>query len=136
MFGSRRGASAVEFALTLPIVVALTAITVEWGWVLSQQAWIHAAARDAARFTVELDPEDVNIESQAIVSAQEWLATYQFDCAAVTCDVRSQVAPIRGRDALTVVMDVEYQPVFGLIPVPTSLHGESTYVLKFQDIRI
>ncbi len=134
MFGSRRGASAVEFALTLPIVIVLVAITVEWGWVLSQQAWIHAAARDSTRFAVELDPNDFDIEAQAIISAGEWLDSYQFDCTTVLCDVRSRVGDIRGRNALTVAMDIEYQPIFGLIPVPATLHGESTYLLKYQEI--
>lgn len=134
MFGSRSGASAVEFALTLPIVILLAAITVEWGWVLSQQAWIHAAARDATRFAVELDPDDHDIEDQAVISAGEWLDGYQFDCAAILCDVRAVVDDVRGRDALTVAVDIEYVPIFGLIPVPDSLHGESTYLLKYQDV--
>ncbi len=132
MLHSRRGASAVEFALTLPIVVVLAAITVEWGWVLSQQAWIHAAARDSTRFAVELDPNDFDVPQQAIQSAGEWLAGYQFDCANVLCDINAGVSDVRGRDALTVSVDIEYQPIFGLIPVPESLHGESTYLLKYQ----
>lgn len=134
MLHPRRGGSAVEFALTLPIVIALVAVTVEWGWVLSQQAWIHAAARDSTRFAVELDPEDFDIETQAIQSAREWLDSYQFDCVGVNCDVRAAVVDIRGRDALTVAMDIEYRPIFGLIPVPATLHGESTYLLKYQEI--
>ncbi|MFT6142802.1 MAG: hypothetical protein ACJAZO_002097 [Myxococcota bacterium] len=134
MLRSRRGASAVEFALTLPIVVVLAAITVEWGWVLSQQAWIHAAARDSTRFAVELDPNDFDVEQQAIQSAGEWLAGYQFDCADTLCAIDAQVGHILGRDALTVLIDVDYQPIFGLIPVPESLHGESTYLLKYQEI--
>jgi hypothetical protein len=101
---------------------------------LSQQAWIHAAARDSTRFAVELDPNDNDVEQQAIQSAGEWLDGYQFDCTAVLCDINAQIGSIRGRDALTVAVDVEYQPIFGLIPVPASLHGESTYLLKYQEV--
>tara|TARA_B100001123_G_C14695271_1_gene782982 strand:+ start:193 stop:594 length:402 start_codon:yes stop_codon:yes gene_type:complete len=128
----RKGASAVEFALTLPFVIALVAITVEWGWVLSQQAWVHAAARDACRFSVELDPLDVDISAQAALSAQEWMTAYDFACDSGDCDIQAEVKTVGGRDALTVDIDVIYRPIFGLIPVPESLHGESTHLLKYQ----
>jgi len=130
----RRGASAVEFALTLPFVIALVAITVEWGWVLSQQAWVHAAARDACRFTVELDPRNTDINAQAALSAQEWLTTYDFNCGGGDCSIATETKRVGGREALTVAVVVEYRPIFGLIPVPERLRGESTHLLRYQPI--
>ena len=124
----------MEFVLTLPFVVILVAITIEWGWVMSQQAWIHAVARDASRWAVELDPNDYNIKSESASAADQWLESYKFDCDEGTCLIVTDIIDVLGRDALVVSVDVEYIPIFGLIPVPDFIHGESTYLLKYQSL--
>lgn len=129
---NRRGASAMEFVLTLPVVILLVGITVEWGWVLNQQTWVHAAARDAARWAVEQDPDSVNITQSAEFAAEEWLSSYNFDCDAVECDIRGRIIDVAGRRALELSVDIEHEPILGLVATPETLHGESTYVLKFQ----
>src|SRR5690606_24631160 len=124
--------SAIEFVLTLPGVVLLVGITVEGGWVLNQQTWVHAAARDATRWAVEQDPTSVNITESAELAVEEWLQAYNFDCDAVECSGQGTLVTVCGRTALTLSVDIEHEPILGLVATPDTLHGESTYVLKYQ----
>ena len=57
----RRGATAIEFALLLPVFCAILFGVMEYAWVFYQQSNVVAATRDALRVAVTLpktnDPE-------------------------------------------------------------------------------
>ena len=59
----RKGASAVEFALTLPVLTTLFAAIMEYGWLFWQQQAVLSAVRDGVRVGVATsqadDPESV-----------------------------------------------------------------------------
>ena len=54
----RRGASALEFALTLPVVVAVLAGILEYGWYLFQLSNVVHALRDGTRIGVTVPNTD------------------------------------------------------------------------------
>ncbi|MCD5344953.1 TadE/TadG family type IV pilus assembly protein [Agromyces sp. S2-1-8] len=45
-----RGAAAVEFALVLPLLLIMLFAIIDFGWVLTQQLSVTAAAREGARY--------------------------------------------------------------------------------------
>lgn len=50
-----QGASAVEFALVLPVLVMIVGAIIDFGFIFSQQITFNTAARDAARSAVTKD---------------------------------------------------------------------------------
>ncbi len=45
----RRGANAIEFALTFPVLVLMLAAMVDYGWYFGQRQWVLGAVREASR---------------------------------------------------------------------------------------
>ena len=133
----RRGASAIEFALCLPIFCAIVFGIIEYGWVFFQQANVIAAVREGARLGVTL-PRTSDPEGTAIAEVRNTLrgvgyTSAQVDAATVTATVTDSTANGAPSDAMTVVARVPYQQIIGMIPVPPEIHAEMTMMMEFQD---
>lgn len=63
---TRRGAQAVEFALTLPILLILAAATVDWGWYFHQSMACTQAAVQGNRAAAESDAADAVAVGEAV----------------------------------------------------------------------
>lgn len=99
-----RGASAVEFALVMPILVLVLVGIVNFGFVLAQQISLNNAARQAARYAVVDGPVCSQIENEGKSSA----ATIGMSSSQVPTPVISfcpagstTVRPCSGRPANT-----------------------------------
>jgi hypothetical protein len=57
MARSRRGGAAIEFALTVPVVVVLLGFILDWGFWFEAQSLAQAAARDCARAGAGAPPD-------------------------------------------------------------------------------
>jgi Flp pilus assembly protein TadG len=66
---TERGASAVEFALVVPILVLVLAGIVNFGFVLAQQISLNNGARQAARFAVVDGPTCGQVQAEGQDSA-------------------------------------------------------------------
>ena len=64
----RRGAQAVEFALTLPILAAVTSATADWGWYFHQSMAVTHAAVQGNRAAAQ-SKDDVVAVGQAVARA-------------------------------------------------------------------
>ena len=65
---SQRGASAVEFALILPLLIVLTFGIIEFGLLMYNQQVLTNAAREGARYgIVQTDPTDA-----AVTNGTDW----------------------------------------------------------------
>lgn len=94
---ARRGANAVEFALTLPVLVLILLGTIELSWLLFQDNALDLALREACRRTALEDPEVVTLETALgtyLDAAYESLGLPSCSDCVVTATV-SGAAPTR-----------------------------------------
>lgn len=80
---SERGAAAVEFALVVPILIALVFGTVDFGWAVNRYAAVGNAAREGARVaSLGGTPADV---SSTVTAATAGIGGGGTTSVAVTC---------------------------------------------------
>lgn len=115
----REGASAVEFALTLPVLTTLFAAVMEYGWLFWQQQAVLNAVRDGVRVGVATaqanDPEGV-----AEARAEQTLIGFGMDCdGQVDCVTTGTLFSVGEYDYLDLELRFAYEPLTGgLLPVP------------------
>jgi Flp pilus assembly protein TadG len=130
-----RGATAVEFALTLPVVAYLALAGVEYGWFLYLRAEAVQAAREGCRYaaTVELSHSPPPA-SLADTRTREALTEYGFNEDDVT--VSTAYSDLTGdaagtNDTLTVNVSVVYRPLAGgLVPAPSGMAVSMAMMLQ------
>ena len=129
-----RGASALEFALTLPVVVAVLAGILEYGWYLFQLSNVVHALRDGTRIGVTVPSTDeTGAAARAEAHARIVLDGLGVPCTdGGGCIVTASIATIEDVDTLTMAIEVDYEPIVGLLPSPTQLHGTFTMMLQEQ----
>jgi hypothetical protein len=131
---NRRGASALEFALTLPVVLVILAGILEYGWYLFQLSNVVHALRDGARIgvTVPLD-DDTPPTARAESHARAVLTGLGVPCTdGGGCVVVATIGSTGEVDILNVSIEVDYTPVVGLLPSPSHLHGTFTMMMQEQ----
>ncbi len=127
---SRRGASAIEFALTVPFLFAVFSGIMEYGMVFFSQVGVINAVRDGARIAVSVDEDDA--ESTAEARALEVLDEFGLTCAA-GCSVTATLGTgPSGYATITVSAEVPYEVLFGLIPTPDNLTG--SIVMRYESL--
>ena len=130
----RRGASALEFALTLPIVMVVLTGILEYGWYLFQLSNVVHALRDGTRIGVTVPLED----DEGPIMRAESHARAVLDGLGVPCTesggclVRANIAVTGDVDIMTMSIEVDYTPIVGLLPTPALLHGDFTMMMQAQ----
>lgn len=126
-----RGAVAVEFALILPVFLAVVFGTIEYGWVFYQQFNLAASVRDGLRQgvtrsqTTSPDPQ-----STAIQKAKADLQALGIASGAVTLTATYSGAAPTKTMTLTAVMP--YKNLIGFVPTPVRLQYAMTMMLEIQ----
>ena len=129
----RRGASAIEFALTLPVMITIFSVIVEYGWYFFQQSATLGAVRDGVRYGVTIDPSSGDPDIEAISRSRTVLEGYGISCPTEgTACVVNAVINVDGWDSMTVDITREYTPLLGLIPTPTTVGAQMTMLLEIQ----
>ena len=132
MMSRRRGAAAVEFALTLPILIVLTLGIIEYGWMFQRYNTLHTALRDAARDgATQLDG------ASAVSVAQQRLATnlafYGFcDGSTAGCVSTSVSALASPENVIALDATWTYSPITGFpVPgIPQTLAADVTFAFS------
>ncbi len=120
---ARRGSQAVEFALTLPVLVTMLLALVDYGWFFLRQAMVVNTVRESMRFGAMQTPDVGDLPgdcspctsgaADAIVTS---LATY-----GIVVDA-SQVTPtiiaVEGTCALSLTPTIPFDPMTGFVPTP------------------
>ena len=109
-----RGAALVEFALVLPLLMAILMGILDYGYVYYVRLTMTNAAREGARVGATRDA-DVAPDA-AETAAQTYLASAGIT-ASVTATTPTDVAP-----AVTVVVTISpFTPLVGFVPAPASM---------------
>lgn len=129
---TRRGSSAIEFAIVSPLLFALLTGVVEWGWYLFQLQMVLNAASDGVRAGSRVAASDSpSPTAVAVARASEVLvslgvcSTLSQAQSLVQASVSSGASP-----DLTVTIDMPIEPFIGFVPTPDSYYARSTMRLE------
>lgn len=132
---SRRGATAIEFGLLLPVFTAIVFGIFDYGWVFYEQANVVAATRESLRLAVTLPQSgspapDEEVITQARTQLQTMgFTTDQLDSGSMTASY-SGTSP---NTMLTMAVAMPFQPIIGLVPTPDTVGCTMTMRLELQD---
>jgi hypothetical protein len=131
-FRKRRGSTAIEFALTLPILVVILAGILEYGWYLFQLSNVVHALRDGTRIGVTVPRDDaIGPESRAIEHARQILNGLGVPCSeSGGCSVQAVIQPAADTEVMELSIEVDYKPMIGLLPHPGQLRGSFTMMMQ------
>jgi Flp pilus assembly protein TadG len=132
-FLRRRGAAAVEFGLTTPVVVVLCMATAEYGWYFHRLTRVANSTTEAARFAITSPLVDVATDADSRV--KYLLDSYGMDCVAdLTCEITSTYTHDAANvDYLTLHVRVPHFPLTDMLPTPDYLAAEITMPTIMQD---
>lgn len=123
---NRRGNNAVEFALTLPVYVALLSGIVDFGWYFNQRMAVTMVARDAARAASLVELGGL-VESEGEAQGQASLAA-----SGLSGDVDCTLAGTSPDQLVTCAVTVTFQPIIGLAPSTDTVAGMLTMRMEEQ----
>jgi len=125
----RRGSTAIEFALTLPVIFIIMAGILEYGWYLFQLSSVVHAVRDGTRIGVTV-PLDDGPEAIAATHARRVLEGLGVPCGSGACNVEATLVPAGNVTVMRLEIEVPYEPVVGLLPHPSHLRGHFTMMMQ------
>lgn len=132
---SRRGASAIELAMVLPLLVYVAMGTVEYSWFLYQRTQVVHAVREGVRLAAvsELDaspaPDTLATARTADVLDERGFAAGDVTIGTSYLDLTGDGAGTP--DTLTLNVTVVYQPIAaGLVPTPASMTVSMSMMLQ------
>lgn len=119
---ARRGAYALEFALVLPVFIALIGGVVEYGRYFDQRVTTVGVVRDAVRAGATRDPRKTpDALTFAKATAMSGLVAQDFDEGA---EVTARYVGVSPNQRIEVVVGFDYEPLISLVPSPKRVeHG-------------
>ncbi len=126
-----RGSVAVEFALTLPVLLLLLVGVVDYGWYFLIQGAVQNAAKDSVRMGVVADrDEDPTALAEGVML--DVLADAGLPCSGM-CTVDAAMTVVAGYRLLEVTVDRPFDPIVGLVPTPGTNAVRYRMYLEHQD---
>lgn len=115
---ARRGASAIEFAFVLPILVVILFGLLDWGWYMYSWMNVELAANRGARIAAG------TVDDPALAATDA--ARVTLDGYAMVCpdDAVTYVAQADGSGQITV--NLPYTPLLGLVPTPARVWARAS----------
>jgi Flp pilus assembly protein TadG len=131
---SRRAATAIEFAMMLPILLFFVSAVVDWGWYMTQRVAVARATMDGCRVGATVyEPSSLTagtlIKPRAENRAKDVLSGMNMPCTAGRCSVTATYCAngAGGKcnnppfDALVVETQYDFDPFFGFVPIPDDM---------------
>jgi Flp pilus assembly protein TadG len=111
---SRRGVSAIEAAIILPVLFVMLFGVFDWSWYLFHWLTVHRASHACVRIAAGVATADDPVGT-ATKAARDWLDAYVLDGSAAQVDVS-----LAG-EVLSCQVTVPFEPPVGLVPTPKQL---------------
>jgi Flp pilus assembly protein TadG len=127
----RRGAAAVEFALTAPLLLLILSAVLDYGWYLSRLTSVLQAVREGTRIGSRTDQAS-GPEAAAVAATEATLTTLGVPCETVTCDVTATMGVLADMDTITVEAEVEFLPLMGIVPTPPTVKSHMLMAMEDQ----
>lgn len=137
----RRGGNAIEFALLLPVFIALLAGIMEYGWLFFMRATMLTAARAGCRAGSVVmpdsgdDPEEV--AEEAMTGAMDDWTFFGVDCGDADDDRCGANADTNDTDyadtVLVCTLAIDYAGLTGVIPVPDQISVAAVSRIELQE---
>lgn len=132
--GARAGAAAIEFALCLPIFLALVFSTIDFGWTFFQQANVTAAVREGLREAVVVGKSsDEPPDELAMRRVREHIQLYCGESQATSATITAVYDGLSPEETLTVSAVMPATTLIGLIPTPEYVQAEMEMILELQE---
>ncbi|MEX2617432.1 MAG: TadE/TadG family type IV pilus assembly protein [Alphaproteobacteria bacterium] len=127
-----RGAIAVEFALTVPIMLTAIFGTMELGRMGFTQAALQHAAEEATRFAIVREGQITAADIEAYAASK---LTGVFDRDAAVIAAAAPIDPVTGTSLLSVQVNYEYQFLLPFLPNGgIQLSGNSSGFIAFPPV--
>jgi Flp pilus assembly protein TadG len=126
------GAAAVEFALVLPLFLAVMFGMLEYSWYFYQQFGVASAVREGARLGVTIDMDATpDPRAAAKTRTKAVLDTVGIGYSGGT--VNAVYAGSYPSRTITVNVDLTYKPLLNFVPTPTKLAYKMTMFMELQE---
>ena len=124
----RRGASALEFALTAPVLLLAGAAVLDLAWFIDQQAVIAEIAGDATRAAVRGASDPDLAAAAAEANGTAWLVAMGLPCAD-GCAVDATAVTVAGWPAVRLDVAVPVTPLTGFLVPAWTARASATLLL-------
>lgn len=129
---ARRGGSAIEFALTMPVFVAFLAVMVDYGWVFFQQANLDNTVHRGCRQGAVTDPVRADPEVVARTRMEADLERLNVACGA-GCVINIETRGVYPAISMFCDIRAPYTGLFGLVPTPDFINASTLMRYEWQD---
>lgn len=128
----RRGGNAIEFALTLPLYLAMVLGIADFGYLYHIQAGLDNAVASACREGAKIDPDlndPVTVATAALNTRSAMFCAGQCSASVVDLNTGQWAPPDR---TIQCSITRNYSPLIGFVPHPTTLSSVSFQRLEWQ----
>lgn len=123
---NRRGANAVEFALVMPVFLALIAGIVDYGWYFHTLNQLTTAVRDGARTAAVTPVADDPVQAGSAVVSERLVAA-----GVGSPEVEVALGDAPPNRSVTVTATLPWAPLIGLLPTPP--RASTSLAMRMED---
>ena len=137
----RRGANALEFALTLPVFLLFFLGIMDWGWFLFNRAMLMDATAQGCALGAKVHPRSgktpEGVSKAAIIGGIKRLGydckgSGLSDCKVLTQEVFGNVT-VGEHETIMCQANTIYEPITGYVMIPRYVKTTAEYRLEFQN---
>jgi hypothetical protein len=141
----RRGSTAIEFALWLPILLMFLSAVVDWGHHWNQRVAVARAVMEGSRTASAVYegptvlPPGSKISQRARERTELIMSEFGIPCPSASCTIQVNWCDTGGApcgsppfQAVQIRVQLQYQPLVGLVPTPATITENFLMATEYQ----